>query len=602
MDYNQNLIKKVYFEPFKAFRLPQDTTKQQLLNKVLCPKCKTGIVKRKNESVYYGFCNVCPGKSGYYCFWIPQPHQEAVLKISSTWLYNFGAMGTGKTEAGMYKAFQHMIEIDGAYIIVISHDLKTAKDNVKDILFKFLPREWIKVHEEQGKKEITQERIVLFNNSSLNIFSSQNPESYRGRNATMCYALEANKIKRKVVEELIGRLRNTNKTVFAKDEDGNYIEEIDENGFSRRKVLYDFGQIIVESNPDSTSWVFKDGLLSSSVIYYSYNTRGVESYKQFQTRKYPNRTAVVSATIDNKYQLEKYISDGLQTSETNVRKNIYGEFVVEGALVWPTISEREVKNKPHDIDWPHLFSGDWGTTNDPTAGIFLFIDPFREKLVVFMGRKWVRKSIMTVGYDLQYEFGTKNYLPDKKVFDSAITHKQADYWIDGGKSIIEQLNNPRTHNLQLTPANKKIKEGEVAVANLIEEEMIEFDTAGDGVLEILEVLRKAHYPTLTDDTKVGVRKDTARPFAENEFYDCIRYIAMSCPAQWIRDISKQYVLKLKRRDFQLNPTIKSEERDVLIARNALDLNKNNEFVSNRLINSTPLSFGDIERYTDDDDW
>jgi len=55
---------------------------------------------------------------------------------------------------------------------------------VNDVLFKFLPKEYIRKREGQSRKEQTKDKFTLINGSTLQIFSSQNPESYRGRSAT----------------------------------------------------------------------------------------------------------------------------------------------------------------------------------------------------------------------------------------------------------------------------------------------------------------------------------------------------------------------------------------------------------------------------------
>lgn len=541
MNFNNTNLKKRWDNEIKDFRLPKDLEKGQELKEIKCFRCKIGIIKQI-ENTYYGFCNLCPNKSTYYLFWKPTPHQKAVILLNSKWIFNFGAMGTGKTEASCFKWFRHLIEVNNAYVIVIANDLTTAKDMIDTVLFKFLPLEFIKKVDGQSRLEKTQDKFTLINGSTLQIFSSQNPETYRGRNATGAWAIEASKIKQQVIEELIGRVRNENQMVFAKDKNGNFIFEKDEKGYLRKKTLWEFGQILIETNPEESSWIFKDGLLTCKNVFYSYsvgNGKGVDEYKNINVRKRYDRTAIISSTYDNKYIGSSFIKSMEEESEYNKRKMLYGEFVVDGSPVWPDIFKREVKNTIHEDSWPHLFFGDWGTTNDPVAFIYAFIDPHREKLILWKAEKIFQKSIQKVGYHLKKEINVRNYLYNKKIIDSAIKNKNPDYYTDGGKSVQEQLN-AYPLNLGITLSKKNIKAGELAATDLINNELIEFDTMGEGILELLETLKRAHYPKGNDTTKSGERKDIAKVVSDNHWYDCFRYGAISVDSLWIKKISDDW--------------------------------------------------------------
>lgn len=563
---------------FKDFQLPKDTAPIQTKTKVKCFRCKIGIIE-KQLNVYYGFCNNCPNKSTYYCFWKPQPHQKVVLATHSKWLYNFGGMGTGKTEATCMKIFRVLVEVNNAFIITLANDLTTARDMMK-ILFKFIPQEIIKKVEGQTRLEKTQDKFTLINGSTLQLFSSKNPESYRGRNATFGWAIEANKIKRDVLEELIGRIRNENQIVFAKDSQGNYISEIDERGMQRNKILWEFGQVLIETNPEESSWVFKDGLLTCKKIFYSYHTgngKGVDEYKSIKTTKREDRVAVISAGYDNKYAPKSFLESMDNQTEYYRRKMLYGEFVVDGSPVWPTIKQREVKNVEHRNEWPHLLAGDWGTSTDPVAFHFLYLDPYREKLVLWKSIKIFQKSIKEVGYFLKKEFSKRYYLPDKKIIDSAISAKNPDWNIDGGLSVEQQLNKPPL-NLGITLSKKSIKAGEIAAEDLINNELIEFDTLGEGVLDSLEVLSRAHFPKGDDNTASGARKDIAKVVADNHYYDAFRYLALAVDSIWISEKSEKW----RNNNIDYDTIIK--DRKLILSHQALDLVEPN-------IPSTRTQFG-----------
>lgn len=564
------ILNKRFDNELIDFRLPKSISSGQEKENIRCPRCKIGIIE-KISNTYYGFCNLCPNKSTYYCFWKPMLHQKIVLLNNDKWIFNFGAMGTGKTEASSFKIFRHLIEVKNAYIIVIANDLNTAKDMVKDVLFKFLPLEFIRKAEGQARLEKTQDKFTLINGSTLQIFSSQNPEAYRGRNATGAWVLEASKIKQEVVEELIGRIRNENQMIFAKDKDGNFIFEIDDKGMKRKKTLWEFGQIIIETNPEESSWIFKDGLLTCKKIFWSYhvgNGKGVQDYKNINIKKRSDRVAVISSTYDNIYVGNSFIKSMEEGTEQRKRKMLYGEFIIDGSQVWPNIKEREIKNANHDNSWPHLMFGDWGTTNDPVAFIYAFIDPYREKLIIWKAERIFQKSIEKVGYHLKKEFSERNYLYNKKIIDSAIKNRNPDYYVDGGMSVEQQLNKYPL-NLGISLAKKNIKAGEIAAADLINNELIEFDTMGENVLELLEILNRAHYPKGNDTTKSGARKDIAKVVADNHWYDCFRYGAISTDAIWIREISAEWRNNHTFRDITQN------DSNMIIGHHALNLNEPN---------------------------
>ena len=538
---NQNQIQNK-INLWENYRLPLDTLPKNLKNFIICPKCKLGTIKQL-ANVYYGFCNLCPNKSTYYCFWEPMPHQKILLNLTEKWIYNFGGVGTGKTEASCAKIFRHLIEIDNSYVIVIANDIQTAIDMVNDVLFKFLPIEFIKKVDGQARLAKTKTKFTLNNGSSLQIFSSQNPETYRGRNATYGWVLEANTIKKDVVQELIGRIRNENQIIYAKDSKDNFIFEKDKRGVLRKKILWEFGQIIIETNPDESSWIFKDGLLTCGKVFWSYNYaqgRGISIYQNLKIKKDPNKVAIASAVYDNKYAPNGLI-DGLEgLDEITKRKLLFGEFVIDGSPVWPNLYKTEVKNVPHKNNWPHLLFGDWGTTNDPVAAIYAYIDPYRQKLIIWKAEKIFQKSISKIGYHWKKDFSQRNYLYNKKIVDSAIGHKNPDYNTDGGLSVQEQLNqNPL--NLGISLSKKGIKEGEIRTALLIDENMIEFDVTGENVLELKETLSRAHYPKANDNTKSGIRKDIAKVIKDNHWYDCFLYLGLDTDNNWIKEISQDWL-------------------------------------------------------------
>lgn len=536
-----NTIKKKYDNILQSFRLPLDANQGVTFNTIpKCPRCQIGKIE-KIEGVYYGFCDYCPDKSTYFCFWKPLPHQEIVLKLNSKWIFNFGAMGTGKTDASCGNIFQHLIEVTNAYVLVIANDLTTARDILTASLLKFLPKEFIRSNETQpNRPDKTKDKITLKNGSTIQIFSSLNPETYRGRNATKAYALEANTISQEVVEQLEGRIRNEQQMIFLKDKNNDFIYEKDEYGISRKKTLWEFGQILVESNPDEGSWIFKQGLLRSKKIIHSYHVQGINNYKNIDVKKDYSKTTVISASHDNKYIGLRFLKGLSEWDEISRRKHMFGEFVVDGSPVWPTIKQQETKNMQHNKDWPHIFAGDWGVTNDPVCFIHGFLDPNLEKIIIWKCEYLHQKSISKVGYHLQKYLHNYNYAYDKKIIDSAIWSKDADYYIDGGKSIAQQLNSYPL-NLGISKANKRIKEGEDALQNLIIDNLILFDTMGEGVLELLENLSKVHRPKGNDTTKRGANKSIARIVNDNHAYDSIRYLALSIDNLWI----KKEALKFK---------------------------------------------------------
>lgn len=559
-------INKKYDNIFLDYQLPKDIILGATKTSINCFRCKIGVIK-KIDGKYYGFCDYCPDNSSYYCFWEPMPHQKIVLQLNTKWIFNFGAVGTGKTDASCAKIFRHLIEVENAYVLVIAHDLTTAIDVVNRSLMKFLPMESINNVDGQARKEKTKFKLTLKNGSELQIFPSQNPESYRGRNATLAYVIEANKIKKSVVEELIGRIRNEDQMVFELDNNGDFIFEKDQYGILRKKTIWEFGQILIESNPDEASWIFKDGLLKCKTIFWSYHVgekKGVKDYKNIDVKKDVNKAAVISATIDNKYVGKSFIEGLEHLSPVDRRKLMFGEFIIDGSPVWPNIKYQEVKNAKHEQNWFHGLGADWGNTTDPVCFIHWFLDPYREKIVVWKCEYIFGKSILKIGTHLKNYFQKFNYLNDKRVLDPSAWNKTATYYVDGGDSPGQQLNRSPLF-CRLIKAINDIKRGENSLEQLINADLIEFDTTGEGVLSLLEDLSRVHYPKANDNTKRGENKSIARVVTDNHKYDTIRYIACSIDELWIKQKSEYYKSNYKESSFY--------NKRQSLANHALDLDK-----------------------------
>lgn len=510
---------------------------------ISCPRCFSGIVK-KEEGKYYGFCDTCPNRTTYVSFFTPMLHQLIVADSNTYETVSIGAMGTGKTDGGCYAVAQHLLEIPGAYVLMIANDIETAKDNRDQSLSKFIPDEFFA--KENGKPKKNARTWELKNKSKIKIIDASDAQKFRGRSVTLIYGVETNKISYRVIQELKARLRNDRQKVFQYDDEGNRVFEIDENGNQRIKTVREFGRIIMESNPDIGSWIYDKGLLQSSVICYTSSVRGVENYEKIKTKKSDVMISVISSTDDNIFATERQLKGTETWDDFTLRQQRYGEFVVDGSPVWPDLYKQEVKAIPRKNKYPHFLAMDWGTTTDPIIIIKAFLDIDKGQVVVYEVEEIYKQSTQKVGARLLEIFAESNFVV--KVADPSIWNKKQDFWIDGGKSTGTEL---EQMGVYLSKGQHDITSGERAVNNLILADKIKFDVTGKGVLEAFEKLKLVAYPKYDDNTKRGSDKTKARIVSDNHVYDTIRYLAMELPELVIESTLKDYFWKNFRPEFKL---------------------------------------------------
>ncbi len=354
-------------EPTKFKKIKVINWKPDFKTRKICPKCKN-IIKRDE----FKFVSKCSNCGAVYDFFNPTPFQAIVLREKARFVLVAGGYGSGKTTVDAKKIQQHVLSIPGAHVACFSQMKDQLIEAFKnETLSKFFLDEWILIQ--------NQYFWQLKNGSKISFFASDDEGKIRSYNFSMALIMEASKPGLKpIYEQLKARLRHPKAVIYKTDEDGNIMTTIGEWGEIEPIIEKDFSQVLVETNP-TDAWPKSDMLFKSSVVYYTENIRGVQSYKEV-CRPHEGIGAnalvsIMSATIDNP-SLTRAYKEGLISGKQQwqIDSIMYGDFSDKNRLIFGELIKHKVEPFAIPYHWPRYVMADPGI-KDKFAILWVAIDP-----------------------------------------------------------------------------------------------------------------------------------------------------------------------------------------------------------------------------------
>lgn len=525
MNFNKNSIKinKVGVDNYDYLQID--------FKEIDCPRCGVSKIK-KPETSWIGKCKVCPAV--YYSFWKPYPSQRVLkdlLNMKRTdpiWIYNIGAMNTGKTDVDMSEAVDFAMQNPGTTQGFLANDFKMLQRVIPESLDPFIHKDWLAKKNGVVRQSLTNGYI--FENGSKFIFMPSDDENkIKSINLSRWILIEGEKIHKSLVNALSARLRQDSGVVYEMDKDGKFIIEnvINSKGQkrTRKKIKQSFYAIIVEANPDAASYVFDDGLLKSKKVYHTQNVKGFENYDNLKVTESEFKYSIITATPDNPYLKKGFIEEKQSTwTEDERRQNLYGEFVSSDSLVFPEFFDNVIEPYYVDKEWPTWVALDMGVGKDPTAILVKSYDPYEEQYIYHIAKKFERANLVEVGAYLK-DIKRKWNLQEIFIDPSSKQTRQ----LTKLTSTLTELSD--IVGMEITPAKNAIEDGiNLIVSRLRNKEIKIFNSC----VEMYVEAQKYRY-----EIKKGEMKKT--PITKfNHFMDTWRYMEQGTRKENIHGIISTY--------------------------------------------------------------
>lgn len=494
------------------------------MDSIVCPKCNLKKIT-KPEGHWVGKCPTC--SNSYFLFWKPTPSQRALLdhervrRTDTLWYYNIGSMNTGKTDIDMVSVVRHCLERPGAKVMILANDLNMIKNVVPISLNPFIHKDWLAKHDGKLKMSLIN-GYEFINGSVIKFFPSDDEQKYRSFNASKIVVIEGDKLKRAVVKQLVGRLRNDAGVDYARNEDGSFVIEdvmdaASQKVVKRKKITNSFFNITIEANPDASTYVYDEGVLEAGEIFHTPSVKGFNHYRKVKQIDNMAKVAFITATPDNPYTKPGYI-EALISSWTpdELRRNLYAEFVANDRLVYPEFFSCVVEPREVDNDWPHWMAIDPGVGEDPTAITYKTFDPY-DKVYYYYGEYLgYKKNLREIAAYIN-EVKRKKNLIDIIIDPSAGKSLQLDR-ITSTKKELEDL-----VGMSFVSAINSIDDGIRLVRSRMKDGIIKISN------EMVELYKEASvysYPEQGDERKLAANK--SKPIGGNDhLLDTMRYLEQS---------------------------------------------------------------------------
>lgn len=510
-----------------------------------CPNCTITKIKKPDIS-WIGKCKTCP--SVYYSFWKPQPSQRVLKDLLSMkrtkpiWVYNIGAMNTGKTDTDMSEAVDFAMQNPGTTQGFLANDFKMLTRVVPESLDPFIHKDWLA--RKNGRIQKSLETGYVFENGSKFIFmASDDDNKIKSLNLSRWILIEGEKINKTLVHALSGRLRQDAGVVYETDKDGKYITEVITNSSGqtkvRKKIKQSYYAIIIEANPDAASYVFDEGLLVASKVYYTQSVKGFENYENLKIEDNEYKYAIITATPDNAYVKEGYIEEKLSTwTEDEKRQNLSGEFTANDHLVYPEFFDCVIEPYHLDKEWPTWIALDMGVGKDPTAIVVKSYDPYTKKYIYHKSKRFEKSDLQVVGAYL------KKLISEWNIIDIFIdpSSKQTRQLTRLTSTLLELSD---IVGMQIIPAKNAIEDGINLVSGRMRTKEILFFNSCEDIFR--EAQRYKYESKLGELKKKPMDKD-------NHFLDGVRYMEQGTRQENIHGIIRAY-----ERKYKLKNTITSLE-------------------------------------------
>ena len=365
------------------------TRKTALRDFTRCPRCGGGTIPSVtlsgDESQFWRECTQC---NTYINTYIPQEHQRLFHEDSHKFKGNFGGYGSGKTTTTREEFYKHMaITPKGTGLIGANISAQYEQTIKRDIEADF-PAALVK------DVSVKNSYIEFVNGYRLMFRPFDDPGKLRSLNLDFLAIVEGSEVDDQIF--IIGktRVRNIAATSQKRDENGNLLFGMTEQGVAIPIIDGDWRTIITESNPDA-GWIKTNILLPSS--YIQINGDSVDNYEPNPEIADPAISSHVTTTACNKFLPPTYIQD---TSKGRpqwwINRYLLGSFTYAEGLVYPSALYNDrtkvnhiIPTEPIPKHWKRIHANDYGLS-DKTGLLWGAIDEEHGRLVIY--REWYENN------------------------------------------------------------------------------------------------------------------------------------------------------------------------------------------------------------------
>jgi YD repeat-containing protein len=361
--------------------------------KVRCPRCGSPMVIptsiNETPSSHWLRCSQLSCKTFFDTF-VPLDSQMTISLDTHKRVGVFGGYGSGKTSINYKNDEKHIMITENGETLIGAATLVQIDNTIKKDFENDFPLEFVKQYSRQKNK------ITFVNGHILYYRTLQSEGDIRSYNLTRAHLLEASEIKHESYVQLQTRVRNEAAIIPKTNSDGSPVIVYNEKEGKFIKVpLYDWLQIIIESNPDS-GWIRDDVLFRSEEILIHEKTD--ERYNIPPGQALPFLSSHIIPTKAN-YHLPADFEANLRAGKPDwwVRRYLHGSFQYSEGLVYPKWVDRIVPDFEIPKTWQRIIGYDYGL-NDNSHFVFGAIDWHGEnkithKPAVFWFRELVRSDM-----------------------------------------------------------------------------------------------------------------------------------------------------------------------------------------------------------------
>lgn len=341
--------------------------------KVKCPTCSRKMIPA--ISIRGTLCDNWMRCEDYDCKTflntaILMPHQQMVVEDPHKRVGVFGAYGSGKTFATYQADEKHILITPHGETLIGANTLIQLDNTIKKDLEGDFPAEFVSHYNKMKNK------IEFINGHVLYYRTLAEEEDIRSYNLTRAHLLEASNIKHDSYVQLQARVRNEASTIPELNEDGAFIFDYDpvEKRYKKR-ILWDWTQLYIESNPDP-GWIKSDILLKSSEILL--HDIMDQDYYPSMNEALQIMSSHVMPTKAN-YNLGPDFYRDLKADKPAwwIKRFVEGSFEYAEGLVYPNAASNIIPSFPIPNHWPRIVGFDYGL-NDNSHFVFGAIDWFGE--------------------------------------------------------------------------------------------------------------------------------------------------------------------------------------------------------------------------------
>ena len=469
-------------------------------------------------------CSIFKCKT-FYDTSVPMGHQAMIHMDPHERLGIFGAYGSGKTVTTFKKDETHILITPFGETLVGANTLVQLENTIKKDLESDFPVEFVKRYNKQKNK------VQFINGHILYYRHLADEGDLRSYNLTRAHILEASEVKHESYVQLQSRTRNDRAMIPLLDKDGAPVYEYNEEEEKYEKVaLYDWRQMVIESNPDS-GWIKDDVLLKSDMVYVHHETDQTYIIPPAQAEEFMS-THIIPTRAN--YHLPANFVKSLSAGKPDwwIKRYILGSFMYSEGLVYPhavdAIVPRDKEFEIKDV-WQRLIGFDYGL-NDNSHYIFAAIDwrgenPYTKRPAVIFYTELVRNNMNIHQLAMEYKREIREHVPVGSLYRTPV--------MDGRSHSLRQKTGEKKtlghlfkdEGCYFNPAQMDLNARIIKMNSMIDNgELLFFES---GVPHFLKEILKYKFPDKTLETS---NKNTDKPIdKDNHGINAGEFLCMETP-------------------------------------------------------------------------